>query len=428
MSVEYNVLVIKCDGVVFQEIAMPKGKIGFELATEVFDPNAPALELVSKPHENILLHPRVEIEETVPVWPQELTAPCVAVDDAAFPPDDPTEEEEHTEQMGLLSCADVTEAFFSDEIAFQPPSLEWIEDETHPLDERQIPNLHLKMGREPHPLARARTPFWPATTALFLAALLSLGSLGWLMSKTSTETVSEEFVRVTVQAEPVKKSIPPTPKKRVQKKTKARGKRTAKAADASAAPSSARNTEAALASLSQLTTGVTHLDVVQSRSKSGTKVSGEVQAYRGEGRIRSGVGRITTAQGAVASSDANSTVQATTQRFVSSGRQGSVRKMKAEGALSKEAITAVVTAHLGEVRACYERYLSSQNTNTGQIVARWTIQPDGSVSTASTAMDTLGETRTTGCILRAIRTWRFPKPEGGTVRVDYPFHFQPSGS
>ena len=46
MSVEYNVLVIKCDGVVFQEIAMPKGKIGFELATEVFDLNAPALELV----------------------------------------------------------------------------------------------------------------------------------------------------------------------------------------------------------------------------------------------------------------------------------------------------------------------------------------------------------------------------------------------
>ena len=183
-----------------------------------------------------------------------------------------------------------------------------------------------------------------------------------------------------------------------------------------------------MASLSQLTTGVTHLDVVQSRSKSGTKVSGEVQAYRGEGRIRSGVGRITTAQGAVASSDANSTVQATTQHFVSSGRKGSVRKMKAEGALSKEAITAVVTAHLGEVRACYDRYLSSQNTNTGQIVARWTIQPDGSVSTASTAMDTLGETRTTGCILRAIRTWRFPKPEGGTVRVDYPFHFQPSGS
>ena len=150
------------------------------------------------------------------------------------------------------------------------------------------------MGREPHH-GCARTPFGLQQQRSFWPHCYL-----WLTGMVDVQNIHGNRLRGICprdrSREPVKKSIPPTPKKRVQKKSKARGKRTAKAANTSAAPSSARNTEAALASLSQLTTGVTHLDVVQSRSKSGTKVSGEVQAYRGEGRIRSGVGRITTAQ------------------------------------------------------------------------------------------------------------------------------------
>ena len=430
MGVEYNVLVIKCDGVVFQEIAMPKGKIVFELATEVFELPPEELGLNIGEHNalenNVLLHPSAESEVTASLGREELTQPIRLQDELG--PIECTQEEEHTETMGVLSCADVTEAYFSDEIERPGPAVDWAEDEDNPLDIRSLPMYQVEMGRAPLPRQSRRTRYWPATLTLLIAAVVSLASMGWLLGKTSTESVSEEFVRVTVKAEPVKKVEPPKPKKVVRKTAKKTTKRAAKAPSQSRAPTASQQTEAALASLSQLSTGVTNLDVVQSRSKGGTRVSGEVEAYTGQGPIRTGVGRITTAQGAVASTDANSTVKATTKGFVSAARQASVRSLKSEGTLSKKAIAGVVKAHLGEVRACYERYLSSRGANTGQVVARWVIQRDGSVTSAASASDTLGESRTTDCILKSIRTWRFPKPDGGTVRVEYPFHFQLSGS
>lgn len=433
MGVEYNVLVIKCDGVVFHEIAMPKGKIVFELATEVFDVDESEVNLIHPADElkpdNVYLHPNAEADDTLIIRTDDLTAPGQLEDNPTLDiPSDATEEEEKTESGQHVSCADVTDAYFSDEIERPVPSNHWIEDEDNPLDIRPLPQFRVEMGRAPLPKLASRTRFWPATVVLLLAAIVSLASLGWLMSKTSTQTVSEEFVRVTVKAEPVKKPEPPKPKKVVRTKSKTTKRRAAKAPSNAPAPSASQQTEAVLASLSDLSTGVTNLDVVQSRSKGGTRVSGEVEAYTGKGPIRTGVGRITTAQGALASTDASSTVKASTKGFVSAARQGSVRSLNSEGTLSKKAIARVVQSHLGEVRACYERYLSSRGSSTGQVVARWVIQLDGSVTSAAAASDTLGESRTTDCMLRSIRTWRFPKPDGGTVRVEYPFHFQLSGS
>ena len=57
------------------------------------------------------------------------------------------------------------------------------------------------------------------------------------------------------------------------------------------------------------------------------------------------------------------------------------------------------------------------------MVVQWRVDKNGGVPTARVASSTLNDPRVEGCIVRQVRKWRFPQPDGGEVAVMYPFIF-----
>lgn len=97
------------------------------------------------------------------------------------------------------------------------------------------------------------------------------------------------------------------------------------------------------------------------------------------------------------------------------------------GVMPKDAIRAVVRAHIGEVRACYEAGLARNPDLRGRVVLTFTIAPDGAV-TDVVAVDELSDALPVArCCVDAARAWRFPSPFGRVV-VAYPFDLSADGS
>lgn len=89
------------------------------------------------------------------------------------------------------------------------------------------------------------------------------------------------------------------------------------------------------------------------------------------------------------------------------------------------AIEMVVRRRAAAVRSCYEKRLQVDDNLRGKVSVRWTIDLDGHVSSADAISDTMGDSATTQCVLRAVRTMRFAKPDGGMCVVTWPFVFTP---
>jgi hypothetical protein len=99
-----------------------------------------------------------------------------------------------------------------------------------------------------------------------------------------------------------------------------------------------------------------------------------------------------------------------------------IRPLPDVGRLDRAAIQRVISQHLHEIQACYERALLRHHKLIGKIVLDWTIEQDGTVSQARLVTPGLGEVGS--CVLQSLRSWRFPRPEGGTVPIRYPFIFR----
>lgn len=92
------------------------------------------------------------------------------------------------------------------------------------------------------------------------------------------------------------------------------------------------------------------------------------------------------------------------------------------GGLDRNEIAAVIQRHLSEVRFCYEQGLQQKPKLAGRLSMNFMIGPNGSVSVAKVMNSSLDHTQVENCIRDHLKTWNFPKPEGGvTVKVTYPF-------
>jgi hypothetical protein len=86
-------------------------------------------------------------------------------------------------------------------------------------------------------------------------------------------------------------------------------------------------------------------------------------------------------------------------------------------------IQRVVTARRRGITACYERELAAHPELGGKLGLVWRIGLDGTVQNVQVESDTVGNASFKRCVKRAVRRWRFPKPDGGLCQVRYPFVF-----
>jgi TonB family protein len=94
------------------------------------------------------------------------------------------------------------------------------------------------------------------------------------------------------------------------------------------------------------------------------------------------------------------------------------------GTIDKEAVRRVIQANKAQVRACYEEELNKNFNLYGKVTITWDIQAQGRVGRAFVKSSTLKNRNVEKCIVRRLKTWRFPvPPQGTTARVSYPFVF-----
>lgn len=93
-----------------------------------------------------------------------------------------------------------------------------------------------------------------------------------------------------------------------------------------------------------------------------------------------------------------------------------------EGGLDRNAIAAVIQRHLSEVRFCYESGLQKKPHLSGRVSMKFMIGAHGMVTSAQVNNSSLAHPLVENCIRDRLKTWQFPKPQGGVnVKVNYPF-------
>ena len=98
-------------------------------------------------------------------------------------------------------------------------------------------------------------------------------------------------------------------------------------------------------------------------------------------------------------------------------------ELQSVGAIDKVAVRKVVREHFEALRLCYESTLLANPTIAGTVVAKFTIQLDGTVHDV-TANGVHPDVET--CVAAKVRGFKFPKPDAAKVEVAYPFTFKPS--
>jgi hypothetical protein len=90
--------------------------------------------------------------------------------------------------------------------------------------------------------------------------------------------------------------------------------------------------------------------------------------------------------------------------------------------LGPEPIRHVVVAHAGALQACYEIEAQKDSSLKGGVTLRWRVDEGGAVTSAFVVGSTLQNARVEGCVLREVRSWRFPTSDG-ISEVTFPFVF-----
>ena len=115
-----------------------------------------------------------------------------------------------------------------------------------------------------------------------------------------------------------------------------------------------------------------------------------------------------------------------------------------KGHLPREVIQKIVRDNFGGMRKCYEDGLQKNPKLKGKLTTRFVIERDGAVSSASDVHDAIPPQREPGkalvfgqeeprfpdtsvvsCVVARFSELKFPKPNGGIVRVVYPIIFSP---
>lgn len=99
-----------------------------------------------------------------------------------------------------------------------------------------------------------------------------------------------------------------------------------------------------------------------------------------------------------------------------------------DGGLDSSLIADVVRRNIGQIRFCYEQGLQLNSSLAGRVAVNWVIDGNGGVKVARVKNTSLNNKTVEDCILRRLRTWKFPIPEGNQeVPVSYPFLLKRTG-
>jgi Ca-activated chloride channel family protein len=95
--------------------------------------------------------------------------------------------------------------------------------------------------------------------------------------------------------------------------------------------------------------------------------------------------------------------------------------IKVDGGLNADIVRRIVRQHLGQLRFCYEQTLKKNPGINGLAVVKFEIDDAGMVPNAEVTKHLEGNLD--ACLVEQVKSFQFPKPEKGTVKVQLPLNF-----
>jgi len=127
----------------------------------------------------------------------------------------------------------------------------------------------------------------------------------------------------------------------------------------------------------------------------------------------------------IESSEQSSTELSSIVFRTDSGLEGEIRGSIDDRNRSVGAIASTVRSYQSGIRYAYNRELLSNPGLSGKITVAFVILPDGKVESAEIRSSSVNWPALESAVVRRMRHWKFPKSEGGPVRVTFPFVFHP---
>jgi len=95
----------------------------------------------------------------------------------------------------------------------------------------------------------------------------------------------------------------------------------------------------------------------------------------------------------------------------------------ATGHMDPAAFRFVYDHYRSQIASCYSNATRNDTPVSGVIVMRVRIGEDGHVRNTRIISDSARTPALTRCVQTSVQSWRYPRPEGGEVEVDYPMRF-----
>lgn len=283
-----------------------------------------------------------------------------------------------------------------------------------------------------------------STALAFLVVFLHLRSIP-VPEEVTLDQIDDRFVRMIipkkVEAEkPVEVAKGPEPEKKKEEKKEEKKEKPPDEDDKEAMAARKKQVQEKVAGK-----GVLAILGVKGQAKGavadvfseGKAINGDIDdAFSNISGVDVANGRNTSSRGSGGSGESTSIGNLAT---TGSGKVGLVEKVEekvtaevkseepeVDGALNPQDITRVVKSRMSSIKECYERELKRNPKLAGKVVVRFTIDEEGRVTQTAIEENTLGDKAVAACIISRFERFRFPKPEGGSVPVAYPFIFAPS--
>ena len=107
--------------------------------------------------------------------------------------------------------------------------------------------------------------------------------------------------------------------------------------------------------------------------------------------------------------------------------KASIGAPEVDGTIDKDGVDKVVKMNYNAIKRCYEKELKANPDLKGKISVIFMINAEGRVQTVDITTDTVGNENVSSCIKSVVKRWRFPKPDEGSVSIEYPFIFSSGG-
>mgnify|MGYP000070664532 CR=1 FL=1 len=94
-----------------------------------------------------------------------------------------------------------------------------------------------------------------------------------------------------------------------------------------------------------------------------------------------------------------------------------------QGKLAAEDVRSVIRRHRYEVKSCHKKGLKANPGAKGSLTLDVVVSETGSVTSAKVRSSQLDDKAIEGCVVKKVKRWTFPVPEGGSAAIMLPFNF-----